>query len=129
MPYREFISNSGIGTFSVIKYPLPSFETAMETLRPGATFDMYNDRIINWNDPSGQEPPSFEEIEAEIKREQELYEYYAYERNRKDNFPSVSFQLDTLYHDIQNGKFGEDAKTGDWYVGITSIKNTHPKPQ
>ena len=31
-------------------------------------------------------------------------------------------QLDQLYHDMKDGKFGADAKTGSWYVGITSVK-------
>ena len=122
MPYRSF--SSGIGTVS---YPLPSFQTAMETLRPGATFEMYNDTIINWNDPSGQEPPTLSEISEELNRENEVYNQYAWERDRKDSFPSIESQLDTLYHDIENGKFGEDAKTGAWYVGISSIKTSYPK--
>ena len=41
---------------------------------------------------------------------------------------NVKEQLDQLFHDIESGKFGEDAKTGDWYVGISSVKTTFPKP-
>ena len=37
-------------------------------------------------------------------------------------------QLDQLYRDINAGKFGADAKTGEWFVGITSVKTAHPKP-
>ena len=37
-------------------------------------------------------------------------------------------QLDQLYHDINAGKFGADAKTGDWFVGISSVKTSFPKP-
>ena len=37
-------------------------------------------------------------------------------------------QLDQLYHDINAGKFGADAKTGEWFVGITSVKTAFPKP-
>ena len=40
----------------------------------------------------------------------------------------IENQLDQLYHDIESGKFGADAKTGSWYVGITSVKNAFPKP-
>ncbi len=29
---------------------------------------------------------------------------------------------------IDAGKFGADAKTGTWFVGITSVKNAYPKP-
>ena len=41
---------------------------------------------------------------------------------------SIQDQLDQLYHDINAGKFGADAKTGEWFVGITSVKTTNPKP-
>ena len=36
-------------------------------------------------------------------------------------------QLDQLWHDIDDGKFGEDAKTGIWYNGIKSTKSAYPK--
>ena len=68
-----------------------------------------------------------DEISEELNRENEVYNQYAWERDRKDSFPSIESQLDTLYHDIENGKFGEDAKTGAWYVGISSIKTSYPK--
>ena len=41
---------------------------------------------------------------------------------------SIQDQLDQLYHDINAGKFGADAKTGDWFVGISSVKTLYPKP-
>ena len=40
----------------------------------------------------------------------------------------VTEQLDQLYRDINAGKFGADAKTGEWFVGITSVKTAFPKP-
>tara|TARA_B100000900_G_scaffold316985_1_gene275967 strand:- start:32 stop:355 length:324 start_codon:yes stop_codon:yes gene_type:complete len=40
----------------------------------------------------------------------------------------IENQLDQLYHDIESGKFGADAKTGSWYVGVTSVKTSFPKP-
>ena len=40
----------------------------------------------------------------------------------------IDDQLDQLYHDINAGKFGADAKTGEWFVGITSVKTAFPKP-
>ena len=41
----------------------------------------------------------------------------------------VKDQLDQLYHDMKDGKLGIAATTGSWYVGITSVKNTFPKPE
>ena len=43
-------------------------------------------------------------------------------------YGSIGEQLDKLYHDINAGKFGADAKTGEWFVGITSGKTAIPKP-
>ena len=43
-------------------------------------------------------------------------------------YPQINIQLDQLYHDIDAGKFGADAKTGDWFVGISSVKTAFPKP-
>ena len=41
---------------------------------------------------------------------------------------SIGEQLDQLYRDINAGKFGADAKTGEWFVGISSVKTKFPKP-
>ena len=40
----------------------------------------------------------------------------------------ITEQLDQLYRDINAGKFGSDAKTGEWFVGISSVKTAFPKP-
>ena len=52
----------------------------------------------------------------------------AYKFSRRETYISVEEQLDQLYRDVAAGKFGEDAKTGEWYVGITSVKSSNPKP-
>ena len=36
-------------------------------------------------------------------------------------------QLDLLWHDMDNGKFGEDAKTGEWFKAIKKVKDDNPK--
>ena len=35
-------------------------------------------------------------------------------------------QLDLLYHDIDGGKFGADAKTGNFYLGRKAVKDKYP---
>ena len=42
-------------------------------------------------------------------------------------YESIANQLDQLYHDIDAGKFGSDAKTGSWFFGITSVKTAIAK--
>ena len=55
-----------------------------------------------------------------------------YKNDRKVNgtkiYPNLSEQLDQLFRDVTAGKFGEDAKTGEWYTTIKEVKDTYPKP-
>jgi len=44
------------------------------------------------------------------------------------SYPSIPDQLDKLYHDIDDEKFGADAKTGTWYVAIKATKDKFTKP-
>lgn len=34
-------------------------------------------------------------------------------------------QLDKLYHDIDSGKFGDNAKTGGFYIGRKAVKDKY----
>ena len=55
-----------------------------------------------------------------------------YKSDRKCNgtkiYPNLSEQFDQLFRDVAAGKFGEDAKTGEWYTAIKEVKDTYPKP-
>ena len=55
-----------------------------------------------------------------------------YKSDRKCNgtkiYPNLSEQFDQLFRDVAAGKFGEDAKTGEWYPAIKEVKDTYPKP-
>ena len=66
-----------------------------------------------------------EEIEAEIIREVDIYNYYLYERNREQEYPSLKDQLDMLYHDIKE----DNLNNGKWFNAITAVKNSIPKPE
>ena len=46
---------------------------------------------------------------------------------RQAYYKIISEQLDNLYHDINSGKFGNDAKTGDFYLGRKAVKDKYPK--
>ena len=41
------------------------------------------------------------------------------------SYPSISDQLDKLYHDIDDGKLD---KTGSWYLAIKATKDKFTKP-
>jgi len=51
-----------------------------------------------------------------------------YKRTRQLEYPEIKEQLDKLYHDIDGGLLGEDAKTGSWYLAIKEVKDDNPKP-
>ena len=46
---------------------------------------------------------------------------------REEGYNIMAEQLDQLWHDIDDGKFGDTAKTGTWYLGVKSTKDAYPK--
>tara|TARA_R100000388_G_scaffold57861_1_gene42723 strand:+ start:621 stop:899 length:279 start_codon:yes stop_codon:yes gene_type:complete len=43
-------------------------------------------------------------------------------------YPNFGEQLDQLFRDVDSGKFGADAKTGEWYIAVKAVKDANPKP-
>ena len=56
-----------------IEYPVPGIDTAIKILRPNAKYELFNTEFTDWECPDGSEPPSWEEVETELKREVEIY--------------------------------------------------------
>ena len=83
---------------------------------------------IDWG---GATPISNSDITAEQTRLQNIETNCHYPRRvgtaTTSGYALITEQLDQLYRDINAGKFGSDAKTGEWYVGITSVKTIFPK--
>lgn len=46
---------------------------------------------------------------------------------REKYYSELSEQLDKLYHDIDSGKFGDTAKTGQFYLKRKAVKDKFPK--
>jgi hypothetical protein len=93
---------------------------AIQTLRPGAIWSVVGDEIyanLEWSDTI-QKKPSREEVENEIQRLQDEYEFNKYKKLRKENYPSIADQLDVLYNQ------GFDV----WKENIKAIKDLYPKP-
>jgi len=67
------------------------------------------------------------EINPEIMYK--IHQISEYSNNRMSEYNNYGHQLDKLYDDIEAGKFGEDAKTGSWYLWIKAIKDANPKPE
>jgi hypothetical protein len=90
--------------------------SAIVSLRPGSSFEIDSDGIVNWLDNNAT-CPTDTEIQAEIARLQADYDVKEYQRNRAKEYPSIVDQLDTLYHG------GYDA----WKASIDVVKNKYPK--
>ena len=62
---------------------------------------------------------------------QQQYEQYKYfmeqQKVQKQKIQKQKEQLDLLYHDIDSGKFGADAKTGNFYLSRKAVKDKYPK--
>ena len=113
--------------FKGIEYPVPGIDTAIQVLRPGAKYDLNSAggiKFNEWIDEEGREPPTSQEIGLEIIREQKIYDYYEYERNREKQYPDLKEQLDNLYHDIKNNNLNN----GEWIKSIDKVKLDNPKP-
>jgi hypothetical protein len=111
--------------FNGIEYPIPGVDTAIQTLYPGARYDLNNTTFDAWEDDEGRQPPDWKEVEAEIIREVKIYNYYLYERNRQQQYPEIKDQLDMLYHDLKSGNLNN----GTWIAAIDAVKENNPKPE
>jgi len=65
--------------------------------------------------------PTEEEVNQKIAELQ-------WEQNRINGYPALAEQLDKLFHDIDGGLLGEDAKTGSLYLALKEVKDNNPKP-
>ena len=65
-------------------------------------------------------------LQEEAKKYKEELAKTKYARNRSYNYPSITEQLDLLYHDMTAGK-GD--KTGEWYKAVNKVKTDNPKPE
>ena len=117
------------------------YSDALRSLVPNAKLSIMNEDYdtLNWDESNTDTKPTKAELDAEILRLDAEYLAKRYQRQRTNDisermsgiqtsYPKLEEQLDQLFHDIESGKFGETAKTGDWYVGISSVKTTFPKP-
>ena len=91
---------------------------AIQSLCPTVDLTIEGDSTITfWSDDSVTKPTEAE-INAEVKRLQDLYTANKYQRDRAAEYPSVVDQLDDIYHN------GIDA----WKATIKVTKDKYPKP-
>ena len=113
-------------------------EDYLATVRTGQWFgwsDSSNKIYANLIVHDGGSKPTETECNDGLKALQDAWDernkQYKLERRSgvgtSAGYESIPNQLDQLYHDIDAGKFGSDAKTGVWFVGISSVKTAIAK--
>ncbi len=107
----------------------PTITDAINEINPNAKFK-YEDNDVNtieWLD--GTTPISASDITAKQAELKTTWDTKAYARERRKTYRPTGYgpQLDMLWHDIDDGKFGDDAKTGSFYTFIKDIKDANPK--
>ena len=92
---------------------------AISNLRPTSSFSLMGDThdTLIWQDANTQ-PPTLEEVNAEIARLEAEYTATQYKRNRAKEYPAIADQLDYIYHN------GIDAWKTDM---IDPVKTKYPK--
>ena len=79
---------------------------------------------VQVNDPS-KFGITYQEVMSHYDLIMKEFNATKYQRERK--YPKVEEQLDQLWHDIDDGVLGEEAKNSKWYQNISKIKNSPHK--
>ncbi len=109
-----------------MKIRLPGVDTAIKYLRPGAKFDIVNNKFfVSWECPNGSNPPTWDEINEQIQKDVETYNHYLYAIKREEDYGDWREQLELIYDDIKSGNL----ENGKWVQMIESIKEKYPKPE
>ena len=108
---------------------LPSLVGVIREIDPTAVVIIENDDVdkIQWVD--GTNPIDKATILAKKSEIDAEWNKNKYQRDRKEDFRQLGIreELDLLWHDIDDGKFGTDAKTGGFYTTIKALKDKYPK--
>jgi hypothetical protein len=110
---------------------------AIRSLHPDSEFAIEDEDInkIRWflNQPSGYDfengddkESKLQELLTEVERLNQLDTANAYKTTRRIKYPTVTDQLDMLWHAIDTGTLD---KSSDFYTTLKSVKNNYPKPE
>ena len=96
---------------------------ALTSLYPGSSWSLNGDNYsgLDWHDTNDSPKPSQAELEAECDRLHQVWINNQYQRDRVQEYPPITNQLDMLYWDKVNG-------TNNWEQAIQAVKDKYPKP-
>jgi hypothetical protein len=87
--------------------------------------DGEHDQILYWNVMRLGPEPTTDQLISAWDNKLAAEETQKYHGRRQSAYPSITEQLDMLWHAIDSGALD---KTSDFYQGIASIKSQFPKP-
>lgn len=91
-------------------------------LRNGNHFSI-TENELKWDDGS-IDTPTEDEIQNEIIRLQNEYEYNSYQRQRQPEYPPITDYLDACYWASK----GDTTKLDEYYAKCEAVKTKYPKP-
>jgi hypothetical protein len=108
---------------------VPGINSAIPYLRKNPDYDLEvkdgQIKWIRWKDDDNLGPPTWEEILEQIAKDEKVYAYYKYIRDREADYGDWKDQLNLLYDDIESGNL----ENGKWVQMIKSVKAKYPKPE
>ena len=108
---------------------LPTLVGVIREIDPTAIVVVENDDVdsIQWLE--GTTPIDKATILAKKTEIDAEWSKNKYQRDRKEDFRQlgIATELDLLWHDIDDGKFGDSAKTGQFYLSRKAVKDKYPK--
>ena len=110
-------------------FGLPSIGEIIKEIDPTAVVIVDDEDVdkIQWVD--GTTPIDKATILAKKAEIDAEWSKNKYQRDRKEEFRqlSIAAELDLLWHDIDDGKLGANAKKGGFYTTIKALKDKYPK--
>jgi len=91
---------------------------AIESLRPGAMYQLSNTVFTKWWHPLGQ--PTWNEILDECERLKAI----AYKGCRREEYPSIEDFIDAYYWE----KKGDSSLMEKYISAVDTVKSRYPKP-
>lgn len=104
-------------------------DTAIKALRPNAKYDLSVQggvyEWLSWEDPTGTNPPTKEEIFTELEYQNKFIDYHQYFLDRLANYPDIVILVCMLWDAIDQGKIlGKDT---EFYTSMKEVNDRFPK--
>jgi hypothetical protein len=103
---------------------MPNYPLILITNYPNTqwTFDGFDYSGLNWLDSSPK--PTKEQLDSQWQPLLDSITTSVYKEQRAKQYPSVTDQLDMLWHAINTGSLD---KTSEFYTTLKAIKDNNPK--